>query len=70
MGVAVVVDAQNCVAFVARGAWHIAQGLLAPEPDTEGFARAHAFELEFGPHESHRADLAGNVDVMVRLYRL
>ncbi len=68
MGVAVRLDPQNEVTLVPGGSRDIPERFLAAQPDPQNLARKHAFELEFRSHERHRADLAGNIDVMVRLY--
>ena len=68
MGVAGRLDPQNSVALVPGGARDIPERFLAAQPDPQNLARFHAFELELGPHERHRADFPGNIDVMVRLY--
>ena len=68
MGIAVCLDPQNGVALVPGGARDIPERFLAAQPDPQNLARIHAFELEFRSHECHRADLAGNIDVMVGLY--
>jgi len=59
-------DPQNDVSFVTRRARNIAQRLIATQSDVEHIARLHALEPELGAHEGHRADLAGNVDRLVR----
>jgi hypothetical protein len=69
MGVAEVLDPQNGVALVASGSGNIPEWLVASQPDAQNLARMHPFEPEFGAHEGHRTDFAGNVDVMVGLYR-
>ena len=65
MGLAVVFDPQDGVAFLACGARHVAQGLLADEPNTQDLARLHALELELGAHEGHGTNFAGDIDGMV-----
>jgi hypothetical protein len=68
MSVADLLYPQNSVSLVPGGTRDISERLFSPEPDPQNLARKHALELEFGPHESHRANLGGNVDVMVGLY--
>ena len=71
MGIACIFDRQDAVAFLARGAGNVAQRFLAFEAHAQDLARLHAFEPELGAHESHRADLGGDVDRLVwRLVRL
>jgi Fur family transcriptional regulator, ferric uptake regulator len=65
MGLAIVFDPQNGVALLARGARHVAQGLLAAEANAQDLARLHALELELGAHEGHGTNFAGDVDGMV-----
>ena len=65
MDIAVGHDAQNGVAFVARGARHVAQGLVAFEAHRKNFTRLHALEPELGANEGHGTDFAGNVDRLV-----
>jgi hypothetical protein len=70
MGVAIGFDPQDCMALVAGRTGDIAQRLLAAQPDAQGLSRFQALQTQFGTHEGHGADLTGNVDVMVCLYRL
>ena len=65
MVLAIGIDSQNGVAFFADRARHVAQGLLANEANTQDLARLHALELEFGAHEGHGTNFAGDVDGMV-----
>ncbi len=65
MDIAVDYDAKNSVAFVAGGARHVAQRLVAFQAHCQNLARFHALELELSAHEGHRADLAGDVDAVV-----
>jgi Fur family ferric uptake transcriptional regulator len=65
MGLAIVFDPQNGVAFLARGARHVAQRLLAAKANAQDLARLHALELELGAHEGHGTNFAGDVDGMV-----
>jgi hypothetical protein len=68
MGVAIVLDPQNGVAFVAgRPGLSAAASPLSLTLRTSPGA---CVQLELGPHERHRADFPGNIDVMVRLYRV
>ena len=67
MGIASVFDRQDAVAFLARGAGDVAQRLLAAQTHAQDLARFHAFEPELGAHERHGADLARDVDRLVRL---
>ena len=65
MGLAIVFDPQNGVALLARGARHVAQGLLAAQANAQDLARLHALELKLGAHEGHGTNFAGDVDGMV-----
>jgi len=65
MCLAIVFDPQNGVAFLARGARHVAQRLLAAKANAQDLARLHALELELGAHEGHGTNFAGDVDGMV-----
>src|SRR5579871_4508342 len=62
MVIALGYDPQNAVSFIAGGARHIAQWLIAAQSNTQDFSGTHAFEPQLGPHEGHRTDLARNVD--------
>ena len=70
MDIAVGHDAQNGVAFVARGARHVAQGLVAFEAHRKNFTRLHALEPELGANEGHGTDFAGNVDRLVGAFAM
>lgn len=65
MGIAIGFDRHNGVAFLARGARHVAQRLLPAQANAQNLARMHAFKLELGAHEGHRTDFAGDVDGVV-----
>lgn len=62
MVIALGYDPQNDVALVTRGAWNIAQRLLAAQAHGEHLAGPQTFKPQFGAHEGHRADLAGDVE--------
>lgn len=68
MGVADGLDPQDRVALLPRCPRDIPERFVAVQSHAQNLARTHALKPEFGSHECHRADLAGNVDVMVRLY--
>ena len=53
---------QHRVAVFGERARHVAQRLLALEPDFEDFARAQALDRELDAHERHRAGLGGDVE--------
>ena len=65
MVVAVGLDRQDGVAFLAGGPRHVAQGLLAAQAHAQELARLHALEPELGADEGHGADLARDVDRLV-----
>jgi len=64
--VAVRLDAQDGMALVAGGPGYVAQGFLAPQAHAQHLAGSHAFQLELGSYEGHGADLARDVDGLVR----
>lgn len=65
MILAIGLDGEDRVAFVACRPGHVAQRLVAAQSYAEDLAGLHPLELELGPHEGHRADLAGDVDGLV-----
>ena len=67
MGIACIFDRQDAVAFLTRRAGNVAQRFFALETHAQNLARLHAFKLQLGTHEGHRADLSGNIDRLVRL---
>jgi Fur family ferric uptake transcriptional regulator len=67
MALAIGVDGQNDVPFLAGGARHVAQRFFAAQANAQNLARPHAFELELGAHEGHGTDLAGDVYGLVGL---
>ena len=70
MGIADQFDPQNSVALVLGGTRDIPEWFFPDQPDPQNLARFHALEHQLGPHERHGADFPGNIDVMVRLYRV
>lgn len=67
MFIAVGYDSQDDMALVPRRTRHVAQRFLAAQPDAQHLARLHALQPQLGADEGHGADLAGDVDRLVRL---
>ena len=53
------------VALLGRAAGNVGAGLLAAQPDQQNLPRRQPIERQSGAHECHRADIGGDVQLLI-----